>query len=67
MAKPPVGIGNKYIEIIVDETGQTAIEAHGFNGVGCREATSQIEIGLGAVKNRKPKNAPPGKQGIKIG
>ena len=61
MAKPPQGIGPKYLEITVDESGKTVVEAHGFDGQGCRAATASIEAGLGGVSSRKPKG-PPGSQ-----
>jgi hypothetical protein len=53
--KPPLGVGAKYVQIVIDENGATTIEAHGFNGVGCREATAGIEGTLGTVKDRKQK------------
>ena len=33
-------------------TGRVQIEANGFNGVGCTEATEQIEISLGSKVKR---------------
>lgn len=65
MAKKPVELGSKYLEIVIDENGQTSVEAHGFNGVGCREATKGIEIALGGVRDRKDKRGPDAKQTIK--
>ena len=41
----------KTIEIIVSPTGESQIEAKGFAGNECREATKFIESALGAVSN----------------
>jgi len=65
MPKKPQEVGDKYIEIVVDENGKTTIEAHGFNGIGCREATAQIEARLGGVSFRKKKDPPGAKQTIR--
>jgi hypothetical protein len=46
----------KCIEIIIDETGDgVQIEAHGYNGLGCQEATAGIERALGTVTSRTEK------------
>lgn len=55
MPNPPLEVGKKYIEIEISEKGEVKVEAHGFNGVGCREATRQLEVGLGSVTSRKDK------------
>jgi hypothetical protein len=65
VAKKPVELGSKYIEIVIDEEGKTSVEAHGFGGVGCREATKGIEIALGGARSRKDKRGPDAKQTIK--
>jgi hypothetical protein len=55
--KPPQFIaGAKYLEIIVDETGETSVEAHNFAGQGCREATRGIERELGVAGSRQDKS-----------
>ena len=64
MPNPPLSVGKKYIEIEISEDGSIKIEAHGFNGVGCREATKQIEINLGSVTARKDKPGGQSYQGI---
>jgi hypothetical protein len=55
---PPPEVGNRYLEIIVDQDGTTHINAVGFNGKGCREASKGIEIALGRVQDRKDKSGP---------
>jgi hypothetical protein len=37
----------KQVVITIDAIGNSKLEAENFNGVGCAEATSQIEIILG--------------------
>jgi len=55
MPQAPLAVGSKYICIEINAQGQTTVEAVGFRGVGCKEATRQIEIGLGTVSSRKDK------------
>jgi hypothetical protein len=63
MATPKTGkpqkigpIEGKAIEILIDETGDgVQIEAHGYNGMGCQEATAGIERALGTVTSRTEK------------
>jgi hypothetical protein len=46
----------KCIEITIDETGDGVhVEAHGYNGLGCHEATAGIERALGTVTSRTEK------------
>lgn len=40
---------------IDDKTGETKVEADGFKGRGCQEATKFIETALGTAKNRTKK------------
>jgi len=56
-AGKPAGMGPKYVEVTIDkDTGATEIEAHGFNGQGCRTATAALEKVLGTPKGRKSKD-----------
>lgn len=56
MAKPP-GIGNKYVEVTIDEEGKTTVEVHGCDSAStCRKATEDLENALGKVTNRKAKD-----------
>jgi len=45
----------KEIEIIVKLDGTSTVEAKGFNGIGCTDATKVFEEALGAVEKRKKK------------
>jgi len=47
----------KRIEITIDTEGNTQIEAVGFNGKGCQDATREIERALGIVESVKRKPA----------
>ncbi len=38
---------DKTITVKIDKAGRPKIEAHGFNGQGCREATAPIEKAYG--------------------
>lgn len=62
---PPEVQGQKHIEIVIDEKGETTVEAHNFAGIGCREATASIEQTLGGVSSRKDKKTPGAKQTIR--
>jgi hypothetical protein len=44
------------IEIIVSPTGEILIDAVGFKGADCEQATRYLEqaLGVGGTKNRKP-------------
>ena len=46
----------KTIEITIDESGKTTVEANGFTGSSCTDATKAIERALGAVSHdtKKP-------------
>jgi len=45
----------KTIQIVIDETGQIAIEAVGFKGNACVAATAAMEKALGVTKASKKK------------
>lgn len=48
--------GKKEIVVRINmETGETSMEAIGWNGQGCREATRPFEDALGIVKDRTMK------------
>ena len=40
--------GMEEIEIIIDRKGNVKVEAHGFSGPSCRDATQALEDALGA-------------------
>lgn len=66
--KPPPGMGGRYIEVIIDEEGDAIVEAHGFQGQGCRAATRELEAKLGKMKGtRKIKNENCAKNQQRIG
>jgi hypothetical protein len=47
----------KTIKVTIDQLGGATVEAIGYNGVGCVEATKKIEAALGsepAVRIEKP-------------
>jgi len=54
------------VVVTVSATGKVSVEANGFNGVGCTEATEQIEIALGSKVDRefKPEFHAPATEGI---
>ena len=64
MPEVPLEVGNKYIVFEVDEKGEVKVEAVGFHGVGCKEATRQLEVGLGTVSSRTDKPTGGSTQGI---
>ena len=43
------------IEIVVSPTGEIRIEAVGFSGSGCKEATKALEEALGTRERFQPK------------
>jgi hypothetical protein len=44
----------KTITIVIDKVGQVAMQAHGFDGQNCKDATRALEQGLGVVLSDKP-------------
>ena len=52
-------MADKYVTIDVSPAGNVKVEAHNFAGVGCADATQQIEIAIGGMgadkKNKSPK------------
>jgi transposase len=67
MPNVPLEVGSKYIVVEINEKGETVVEAVGFHGHGCKEATKQLEIGLGTVSSRKDKPEGFSAQGITLG
>ena len=49
-------MARKYVEITIDEEGETTIEAVGYTDGGCRGATKEFEEAIGSVKKRKLKD-----------
>ena len=49
-------MSEKRIKVIIDPYGNAKIEAIGFNGVGCTEATSSLERALGGGTERSFKD-----------
>jgi len=45
----------KTISVDISETGEVKIEATGFKGKGCKEATAAIEKAIGVVKATQTK------------
>ena len=43
------------VTIIIDAEGQASVEAHGYKGASCKEATAAIERALGVVKDDQKK------------
>lgn len=44
-------MSEKCVEITVGQTGEVKIDALGFQGVGCKDATARIQVALnGTVK-----------------
>ena len=46
---------NRTIEIMVSPTGEIHIEAVGFTGTSCKEATQALEEALGTVERSQTK------------
>ena len=67
MPNVPLEVGSKYVMVEISETGAVRVEAFGFHGHGCKEATKQLEIGLGTVSSRKDKPEGFSAQGITLG
>jgi len=45
----------KTITIEIDAEGNVKVEAHGYKGTGCKDATKAIEAALGTVTEDKDK------------
>ena len=45
----------KQIKITIEENGDTVVEAIGFKGKSCQDATKQIEQALGSVQKSTKK------------
>jgi hypothetical protein len=45
----------KQIEVVIDEEGNTTIEAQGYTDGSCRTATDALEKALGSVETRQMK------------
>lgn len=43
---------DKHVVVTIKPSGKVGVEANNFNGVGCTEATEQIEVALGAGVKR---------------
>lgn len=48
-------MGEKLVEVMVGPNGEVKVEAHGFKGQGCKNATKFIEEALGKAKDTKEK------------
>jgi|GEM_PF-796052 hypothetical protein len=46
---------NERIVVTINDNGDVVVEAHGFTGKGCAEATRALEEALGAPISRKLK------------
>lgn len=44
---------DQHLVIKIAPSGKVDVEANNFNGVGCTEATEQIEIALGSKVDKK--------------
>jgi hypothetical protein len=51
----PTNHSARTITVTASPTGEITVEAHGFKGKGCQDATEAIETALGIVANRKKK------------
>lgn len=62
----PIEVGSKYIEIVVEPSGETSIEVHGCtDGQTCRAATAGVEQAIGRVDSRDDKKHPDAHQTIR--
>jgi hypothetical protein len=43
------------IEVVVQASGELAIEAYGFKGADCEKATAFLEQALGVIANKRRK------------
>ena len=44
----------KTVTIVINKSGQVAMQTHGFDGQSCKDATKALELGLGVVLSDKP-------------
>lgn len=51
-------MSQKQLIVDISPTGSVKVEALGFNGVGCTDATQQIEIALGGAGPKVTKKKP---------
>jgi len=51
-------MSQKQIVVDISPSGDVKVEAIGFNGVGCADATQQIEIALGGAGPKKKTKKP---------
>jgi len=52
----PAGIGSRYVRLHVSLDGKTMVEAFGFEGDTCQNATRSVEAALGRVSSRTRKD-----------
>ena len=45
----------KIVEVIIGTSGEVKIDALGFKGIGCEQATEFLEQALGSVRGRSRK------------
>lgn len=45
----------KRIKVTIDKDGGVKLDAIGFQGAECEQATAELEASLGVMKNRKVK------------
>lgn len=48
-------MGQQVIEVLVGPNGEVKLEAHGFKGKSCKEATEFLEKALGGKQDTKVK------------
>lgn len=46
----------KYVDYVIEDNGDVTLEAHGFEGGECRQATKDFEEALGIVTGREVKH-----------
>ena len=44
----------KTVTLVINKSGQVAMETRGFDGQSCKDATKALELGLGVVLSDKP-------------
>lgn len=52
----PVSIGSRYVRLHVGPDGKVTVEAFGFEGDTCQNATRSVEAALGRVSSRTRKD-----------